>query len=150
MRFFSACIWTTRGAGSLVLCRERSVPGRRGHMWGYRCTVPCGFEAAAGVRGLYNCIRSIVLNNPLTSIGNNSSAREFTQLNSPDSLLHCSPGAIELACMQQTHCGIVLCMRFFHIFGLTRGVGSLVYVRVGSGRFLAGEDIWLPITSSGC
>ena len=41
--------------------------------------------------------------------------------------------------MQQTHCGMHASI-FSHIW-TTRGAGTLVYVRVGSGRFLAGEDI---------
>ena len=41
--------------------------------------------------------------------------------------------------MQQTHCGMHASI-FSHIW-TTRGAGSLVYVRVESGRFLAGEDI---------
>ena len=50
-------------------------------------------------------------------------------------------GAFELACIQQTvtHCGMHASI-FSHTW-TTRGAGSLVYVRVGSGRFLAGEDI---------
>ena len=41
--------------------------------------------------------------------------------------------------MQRTHCGMLASI-FSHTWR-TKGAGSLVYVRVGSGRFLADEDI---------
>ena len=42
-----------QGSQQSGLCpsRERSVPGRRGHMWGYQ-SLPAVLKTAAGVRGL--------------------------------------------------------------------------------------------------
>ena len=93
------------------------------------------FIQTAGLGGPWGTPRHTVYN-PLTSIGNNSS-QENSPRNSPDFATW--PARLSWpACSKHT----AACMhRFFHIFGRPGEPAVWLYVRVGSGRFLAGEDI---------
>ena len=124
---------TTR-AGSLVYVRVR-----RGYMRTYRLPISSSsFEMATSVKGLYNA-SSIMLNNPLTPIGS-PVTHENWLINWPD--FATSPARLGWSARNR-HNGGMHASIFSHTQTTTRA-GSLVYVRVGSGSYRAGEDICGP------
>ena len=77
--------------------------------------------------------------NPLTPTGVNS-----TQENSPRNSPNFATSPARLGWPARSRHTAACKRRFFSHTPTTRGAGSLVYVRVGSGQFLAGEDICGP------